>query len=1124
MSTMPTNVSDDLQHRKTEAQHISPTLIIGLGGSGGDVLLRIRKKFFEKFGSIEEFPIVAYLWFDTDKNYKDVGAKQFARKVDFQNTEERLLTMSDTASITQHLDQPVYSHIAKWWPAGLNIIPRLDDGAGQYRPYSRLGMFYHYSAAHGSISVRDAITLALRKIAHPDARKRVENSPQLQRLGYAAEIDFSKKNVYLIGSLAGGTGSGIFLDIARMVRLLDSQAILAGFFMTSRIFPNAKPRMHANTYAALLEWDYYNEHRFPAQWSVQEAPVPVDAPVFNYAYILDTPNFSNVDLGAGADDHKKIYETIAENVFKDFSHGPFAQAKRSARVNLGQFMGNKTVYPPLPPSGTVLSEEEQRRFRQSFNRHYQSFGMASITVPHDRIITACAHKLAADLVQFWRGEGTGNTAGISQDIEHFTRSASLTTVALLQRLDDAGARGELASPSGTLLIKTVRIAETSFDEARGLPVTDRADAIDATVQKFRSEQLAPGGRGQSSGLMIRTIEDNGTFVLEGLTKAIKEACDTRIDVEKQSVLSTIKYVERVGEVLESMRKQYEDRATALREAVAEREAEYNGRINDLRNHSTRHNLDFRKQIIIDYDELLLKEATVGAGTRAQEMEEQPGLLLLLRQLALCEKAVETCQKLLNAVLGAKDEKGFFRGGTVSRLRELDRTFTVVAEALLGDAGYFAKKHNEDLSLVLFDEAELESKYYKHVLENKKDQILQELSNDVRDKLHLTAASISDTNFLKQEGGSGKILDLCRGYFECIRNDFHVIDVLYDRFGSGEGRDGEPLVNERMAAELRRVYSSACYWAQGGSDATRNYTLEPGQQEFHVGLPTVPSDLPPETKLPLQRRRERIKAFLQDSVNQAFDFPDIPDTSEIIFYTDLSGIPLNFFTSMGNLRTVYRDLLATDPSLHLESREASKFEDVLILTPEETARLRAAYRCFVRCAMFDEIWVEGTSVDRSEYGYTQTENGVESNPRLGDLRGTILRLQTREDVLRSLDQRHVMHLAEIGRGIRSTEAGLARRARSTATWIAAILAGRMEELANSADSHDWHQLAMHPKMEYLALDDFNREVRGLAGLVASDAEYNTAKSEVKEGTARFARKRTDGRWVLNLAAVQRDSVA
>ncbi|MFZ1006901.1 MAG: tubulin-like doman-containing protein, partial [Candidatus Sulfotelmatobacter sp.] len=245
---------------RTQAQQLSPTLIIGLGGTGGDILLRIRKKFFEKFGSVDEFPIVSYLWFDTDKNYKDVGAKQYARKVDFSGTEEHLLTIEDTGAITGNLDKDIYRNIASWWPTGLNIIPRLDDGAGQYRPYSRLGLYHHYTRPE--TSVRQSIVDALAKIQNPASIDKVLHSPKLQRLNYAADLDVAKRNVYLIGSLAGGTGSGMFLDMARIVRYLAADAILVGFFATSRFFPHAKPRMHANTYAALLEWDYYNTHEF----------------------------------------------------------------------------------------------------------------------------------------------------------------------------------------------------------------------------------------------------------------------------------------------------------------------------------------------------------------------------------------------------------------------------------------------------------------------------------------------------------------------------------------------------------------------------------------------------------------------------------------------------------------------------------------------------------------------------------------------------------------------------------------------------------------------------------------------------------------------------------------------
>ena len=111
-------VPPNLGVQQMEAQKLRPTLIIGLGGSGGDILLRLRKKFFEKFGGIGEFPIVGYLWFDTDRGYQHVGAKQFAKKVDFSKTEERLLMVSSTDSITNNLQQAVYSNIAQWWPSG----------------------------------------------------------------------------------------------------------------------------------------------------------------------------------------------------------------------------------------------------------------------------------------------------------------------------------------------------------------------------------------------------------------------------------------------------------------------------------------------------------------------------------------------------------------------------------------------------------------------------------------------------------------------------------------------------------------------------------------------------------------------------------------------------------------------------------------------------------------------------------------------------------------------------------------------------------------------------------------------------------------------------------------------
>ena len=39
-----------------KTQELMPTILIGLGGTGKEVLLRVRRQFVEKYGSINDFP------------------------------------------------------------------------------------------------------------------------------------------------------------------------------------------------------------------------------------------------------------------------------------------------------------------------------------------------------------------------------------------------------------------------------------------------------------------------------------------------------------------------------------------------------------------------------------------------------------------------------------------------------------------------------------------------------------------------------------------------------------------------------------------------------------------------------------------------------------------------------------------------------------------------------------------------------------------------------------------------------------------------------------------------------------------------------------------------------------
>src|SRR5438034_7551738 len=60
--------------RKTNSCRVEPTLLIGLGGTGKEVLLRLRQRFVEKY-NIVGFPTMAYLWIDTDTQNHNIDGQ-----------------------------------------------------------------------------------------------------------------------------------------------------------------------------------------------------------------------------------------------------------------------------------------------------------------------------------------------------------------------------------------------------------------------------------------------------------------------------------------------------------------------------------------------------------------------------------------------------------------------------------------------------------------------------------------------------------------------------------------------------------------------------------------------------------------------------------------------------------------------------------------------------------------------------------------------------------------------------------------------------------------------------------------------------------------------------------------
>ncbi|MBA3924499.1 MAG: hypothetical protein H0X31_23485, partial [Nostocaceae cyanobacterium] len=49
---------------------MTPTVVIGLGGTGKEILIKIRRMIVEAYGSLDALPIVSFLHIDTEQNAK----------------------------------------------------------------------------------------------------------------------------------------------------------------------------------------------------------------------------------------------------------------------------------------------------------------------------------------------------------------------------------------------------------------------------------------------------------------------------------------------------------------------------------------------------------------------------------------------------------------------------------------------------------------------------------------------------------------------------------------------------------------------------------------------------------------------------------------------------------------------------------------------------------------------------------------------------------------------------------------------------------------------------------------------------------------------------------------------
>ena len=350
-----------------EAKTMVPTIIVGVGGTGKEVIYRIRRLIEDAYGSLKDFPIVSFLAIDTDRGYKVSDPETAGSPL--QDTENCFATVNGREVKVMLDAMEDYPWINSWFPNELERnITALEQGAGQIRACGRFAFFCNY------FDIKAKFGNALNRV------KRHENR-MLDR--YGVKVTSNSVNVFVTGSLSGGTGSGMLIDIGYCIRkwLEGENGNTTAVVPMPNAFAGVKvgDRVLANGYAALMELSYFSDYKteYIAGFgkSLSDEVRYQSAP-FDFTYLVGTKNESTSFTLS------QIREMIAQNIFLDLT-SDFAPHKRSIRDNI------KGSWAQADPAG------------RGYPKNFMSFGLATIEIPVVQIRTSLSNRLAADLVRWW---------------------------------------------------------------------------------------------------------------------------------------------------------------------------------------------------------------------------------------------------------------------------------------------------------------------------------------------------------------------------------------------------------------------------------------------------------------------------------------------------------------------------------------------------------------------------------------------------------------------------------------------------------------------------------------------------------------------------------------------------
>ena len=501
-----------------------PGLVIGLGQVGLGIIRKLREKIVTQLGAANALPNCRLIYLDTDPDAPKVAARSGSG-----------VPLSPGEVVMAKLNRPGYyvrtyggkDCMDSWFdPKMLYRIPRnlLTKGL---RPLGRLAFFDNYR----SISRR--LQSELDECSEPETlRKTAEKTALGQRT--------NRPRVYIVTSLAGGTGSGMFIDVAYVMRHLVKQRgfeqpDIVGIFVLPPADRNPSRTVPlGNAYAALTELNHFSSPAttYLARFEDRGKPIVDQAPPFNRCIVLP---LSDGDEAATLE----INSLAGEFLFREMTS------------NLGRTADDVRASFPAPS-------------RRPGSMTCQTFGMYRISWPRHTLLRNVARKMCARLVQGWMSrDATGVRKLVQNKVESTWTQLGFDGESLLRQLQGS---------CETILGKSTDSALAALTAPlQSLPTHDQAElsvgfckVIDGIESTLGRPDSTTGGR---FGVLAQPLSDTAKLLenewgsdLARIAFSLAEKPDFRLAGAEEAVRQMIASVEKILVHYEPLGKEFANRS------------------------------------------------------------------------------------------------------------------------------------------------------------------------------------------------------------------------------------------------------------------------------------------------------------------------------------------------------------------------------------------------------------------------------------------------------------------------------------------------------------------------------------------------------------------------------------